>query len=286
MTSKRTILTQQMLRIMLNCSQHLQWAETAKHLTEMNKRLQYSGYNKKFRTEITKSALNAYNKLLEDDRNGTRPLYRPRAWKRSERNREKQKKKTKWYKRNDYDSVLFIQATPNSILKKECQKVIKRSGVKIKVIEKSGETLKRKLQKSDSFKSTKCRENECFVCDSDGNGKCKEQGITYEIICESCEGVYIGETARTAKLRGNEHWKQYKERKEGSVLWKHCKEVHEQQEQKFKINVKSIHHNNAMERQISEAVNIKNSIQASKILMNNKSEWNQANVPTVTICRN
>ena len=36
MQMKRTILTQQMLRVMLNCSQHLEWKETAMHLSEMN----------------------------------------------------------------------------------------------------------------------------------------------------------------------------------------------------------------------------------------------------------
>ena len=46
---KRTSLTQQVLRVMLNCSRLLPWKVTERHVTEMMKRLQFSGYNQMFR---------------------------------------------------------------------------------------------------------------------------------------------------------------------------------------------------------------------------------------------
>ena len=38
--------------------------------------LKNSGYSTKFRSEIFKSDLKGYNKILEDDKNGFKPMYR------------------------------------------------------------------------------------------------------------------------------------------------------------------------------------------------------------------
>ena len=57
---KRTILTQEVLRILLNCSRELSWETVVAHVNHMMLRLQYSGYDKKFRTEVVRSALSAY----------------------------------------------------------------------------------------------------------------------------------------------------------------------------------------------------------------------------------
>ena len=83
--SKRTILTQEVLRILLNCSRELQalycrevpWATVISHVNNMMLRLQYSGYDQKFRAEVVRSALKAYNRLVELDASGEQPLYGP-----------------------------------------------------------------------------------------------------------------------------------------------------------------------------------------------------------------
>ncbi|KAJ7360017.1 hypothetical protein OS493_019105 [Desmophyllum pertusum] len=48
---KRMILTQEVLRILLNCSTELPWKTAVDHVNHMMLRLQYSGYGWKFRTE-------------------------------------------------------------------------------------------------------------------------------------------------------------------------------------------------------------------------------------------
>ena len=156
--------------------------------------------------------------------------------------------------------------------------------MKIKVLERTGPTIKSKLQKSNPFKRDKCEDN-CLICKTNGKGLCETQGITYEIKCKSCEEIYIGETSRNAKKRGNEHLQQLKNKSENSVLWRHCKEKHEDIEQNFIMNITGIYHNNAMERQIAEAVNIKNRIQNNMNIMNNKTEWNQQHLPSLCISR-
>ena len=78
--SKRTILTQEVLRILLNCSMRLPWEIVAGHVKEMMLCMQYSGYDQRFRTEVVKSALKAYKNIRERDTRGETPMYRQRGW--------------------------------------------------------------------------------------------------------------------------------------------------------------------------------------------------------------
>ena len=57
--SKRTILTQEVLRVLLNCSTRLKWDMTMSHVNHMMLHLQYSGYDQRFRMEVVKSGRNA-----------------------------------------------------------------------------------------------------------------------------------------------------------------------------------------------------------------------------------
>ena len=80
--------------------------------------MQYSGYSTKFRYEVVKSALKAYDDGVSADESGIRPLYRPKEWKTKERANEKQRKKNNWYKTRGDDAVIFIPATPKSELQR------------------------------------------------------------------------------------------------------------------------------------------------------------------------
>ena len=53
---KRTVLTQEALRIMMNCSQSLPLERITEHLSLFSLRMQYSGYSHKFRSEVIDSA--------------------------------------------------------------------------------------------------------------------------------------------------------------------------------------------------------------------------------------
>ena len=72
------MLTQEILRILLNCSRELPWETVVSHVNHMMLRLQYSGYDQRFRTEVVRSAVKAYNHLIELDASSEQPLYRPR----------------------------------------------------------------------------------------------------------------------------------------------------------------------------------------------------------------
>ena len=52
-----------------------------------------SGYSAKYRTEILDSALLAFEKMVNDDKAGIKPLFRDREWKKEERSKNKKGKK-------------------------------------------------------------------------------------------------------------------------------------------------------------------------------------------------
>ena len=210
---KRTVLTQELLRVMLRCSPNLEWSKVTRHLNDMMKRLQFSGYGQVYRAQLLKSALSAYDSIVRKDAEGIEPMYRPREWNKESREKEKRAKKENWFKEGGAETVIFVPNTPGSELKKRYMKAIKNSDVKtVKVVEGTGRSIKNMLQRSDPTRSKECnppppvrdtKHTECPVCLS-LNSKCRKEGVTYEIRCTECNDVYVGETADNAYHRGKQ----------------------------------------------------------------------------------
>ena len=93
MAKKRTNLTQECLRRLRNTKKELGPEVQKIHLNNFMVKLKNSGYSQKFRTEILNSGLHAFEKMLEDDNSGAKPLYRSREWNKEERQASKIKKK-------------------------------------------------------------------------------------------------------------------------------------------------------------------------------------------------
>jgi hypothetical protein len=70
--------------------------------------------------------LKAYQKMVEDDQAGVKPMYRNREWNAEERQMKKSNKKSNWWNTADskiqYKTVLFVTPTPGGQLMKELQK--------------------------------------------------------------------------------------------------------------------------------------------------------------------
>ena len=124
----------------------------------------------KYRKEILDSALNRFGKMLIEDRNGTKPLFRNRNWNLNERNDLKNRKKTNWFNNNKkklenkseivYKSVLFVPPTPRGELAKQLKQreaeLNKNSIERIKIVEKSGLKMEDNLVKKDPFPDENC----------------------------------------------------------------------------------------------------------------------------------
>ena len=277
---QRNILTQEVIRILKNCSQELSWEIKAKHLEDLSLRMQFSGHNKRMRQAVINSGLSAYRKMEENQKKGITPLHRNRQWKREEREKKKRMKKETWYQKGGYESTIFIPATPQGELKKKMQRKIDQTELKIKVIEKTGNTLKRTLHKTSITEKAECNDEECPVCKtSKRKGLCRKEGVTYEIICDECRERYIGETGRTARARTKEHLNDLRMKRETSVLWRHCREKHDGKIVTFKCNVRDVYGQDATMRQIAEAVDIRRELAS----INNKMEWGNLNLPRIVV---
>ena len=120
---------------------------------EMVLRMQYSGYNKKFRYEVVDSTVKTYRARQEAELKEERLMNRFKGWRKDEREVEKSGKRNNWHKRGRDEAVIFVPATPGSQLRKGYQSEIRNQGYKIKVVEKTATTLKEVLQKSNPFNS-------------------------------------------------------------------------------------------------------------------------------------
>ena len=165
MGTKLTGSTQEALRVLLNCSRDLPWENKQTHLDQLSLRMQFSGYTKEFRFHVMSSAVKAHNTLMQKELNGDRPVYRSsQDWNKFERRQQKEQKKNDWYKKGGCDSVMFIPATPGSALKKSYDQIVRDEYLKIRVVEKSGISLRQKLQRSNPFKPRTCSRSDCFIC--------------------------------------------------------------------------------------------------------------------------
>ena len=283
--TKRTILTQEVLRILLNSSKYLPWESICSKVNIFMQKMQYSGYSQAVRFNVVNSALHAIEVIEKKEESGVRPRNRPKEWKRMEREEEKRQKRCNWYRKSGFDSVLFVPSTPEGKLKTMYQKEIVQSGFRIKVVETTGATLKRQLQTSNPFKKKQCGRLQCFVCTSGGSGDCNTEGITYKIECKgncSTKNIYNCESSEngfTCRLKHITDLAAHNE--SNSPLWRHCKEVRGGEMQRFRMSITGNFRNDPMLRQISEAIQIEST--PPELLMNTRSEWNMTRVPRAIV---
>ena len=94
--------------------------------------------------------------------------------------------------------------------------------------------------------------------------------------------VYEGESSRSARLRGIEHFKQLEGKKNESVLYKHKLMEHPNEEVEFKMEITGIF-KDALSRQADEAVRIQS--RKPSQLMNSKSEFNHPPIARIMVQR-
>ena len=149
---KRTTLTQELIRRLLNCSKELDCETRRKHLNRFMQLLKNSGYSEVFRAEILRAGLQGYNKIVAADKEGLRPMYRQKDWRKSARWLDKKRKKKSWLG-PFWKSCIFVPPTPGSELKKRMQqkeeetRVGGREGWPIKIIETAGRTLEQTFKR-------------------------------------------------------------------------------------------------------------------------------------------
>ncbi len=145
---KKNVMINEVMRILRNCNSFLEWEETARHISYFMKRLQFSGYDKKFKYEVVKKALKRHEDKC--------------TVKQGDNNEGKRVKKKRWHE--ETGTVMFVQTTKDGELKKEIERCAEKNKVKLKVVEKVTHNIRRELQRSNPFKKENCGKESCMVC--------------------------------------------------------------------------------------------------------------------------
>ena len=94
---KMAELVEDGLQRLRNYSQGLEWEKKRLVMASYAMKLKRSGYPLTIRHQVIKTVCLKYDKMCEDERNGVRPIHRPRNWKSKERRLEKERKLTRWH---------------------------------------------------------------------------------------------------------------------------------------------------------------------------------------------
>ena len=296
---KRTILTQECMRVLRNTKIELGIETRNKHLNAFMLKMKNSGYPVKYRKEILNSALKGFEKMVKDNENGTKPLFRDRNWNKEERNKEKRNKKTNWYKQDknkDYKTVLFVPITKGGALLKELkireEELNKNNKERIKIVEGGGRKVSQFLINKNPFQIEKCKERRCLVCKSETeeNPKylCSTNNAGYRLICKTCKErnrtkIYEGETSRSARSRSKEHLSGLINKNTNNVLYKHKQIDHSNEEMEIIMEITNTF-KDPLTRQANEGVRINKREKTE--LLNSKTEFNHPKIPRITIEKN
>ena len=272
-SARRTTLVQEGLRRMLNTSRDFEPAVWSEIMEDFVVKMYRSGYNRRFRSQVVHGSLAAYQCRLRQADEGSRPLFRPREYRREEREEAKLLKEGSWFKKGseqEAKAVIFVTATPASELARSITRRLREAKVPVRVAEKSGPKISQLLVKTDPFHQDVCDRANCLVCttrdpSAKGRSNCHKEGVTYSLECqqEGCGGIYIGESATTAFVRGSEHSYQYGLHKRGleggrkSVCGRHVVEKHQGDHSvSFSMSVLSHYLGETHQRQVDESTRI------------------------------
>ena len=208
-------------------------------------------------------------------------------------------KRAAWFR--PADAVLFLPATPDSLLADKTREVVnqegKRLGLNVKVVERAGISLKQQLVKTDLGMGDPCPQGDCVIClTNPGEGGSlhhHRSGCLYEGACMICPeergedftAVYFGESGDSGYVRAGMHRTSIVRKDTGNAFAKHLAEEHPERQgdvAAFKFTVLKTFRK-SLYRQVAEAVKIYGS--QATIVLNSKAEWHQPSIDRVVVTR-
>ena len=172
-------------------------------------------------------------------------------------------------------------------------------GFRIKVVERTGTTLKNSFPLTKLWSGEKCGRKDCVTCMQEGEDipPCTQRSLVYENICLKCnptamkkgelkdqngQSVYVGETSRSIHERAREHWDSFKSKDPKSHILKHHL-IHNRADGEPEFLMKIVKfHRTALSRQVAEAVRIKRRGQ----VLNSRTEYNRCSIQRLTLEQN
>ena len=237
----------------------LPWPEVKKVMSEYSNALRCSGYSSTFRAEVIAAALKGFRRQCQAADSGTGPpLFRPRSYERETRRNKKLRSKESWY-RPHHDIVGFVPPSPGGELLAGLQKIVKEEGnkigMKIKLVEQSGVSVKTLLTRPDL---SGCLHPECDIAENGASHS--RRGANYTGECTVCGNQYRGETGSGAHTRISSHKADIRTNNDTNSMAAHLTNEHPEHTRdplaiRFSVNKTGP---KCLERQVREAVQLAN----------------------------
>ena len=236
--------------------------------------MQFSEYPRKIRQEVVMKATKRFRKKSHDAIRNLDERIRI--------NESKTRSKHMWYsKKGEYESVMFVEATPESELMYRIRKVVRDLKLKIKVVERAGVTIKGLLQRSNPFGIPDCQREECLLCAQGSGTDCRVRGCVYQYSCDECDRKYRGQTGRSIYERNREHIEAWKKKDDECPLQRHANLYHGGGHFVAELQVLAECYGKPSRRLITESVYIDEL--DDTMTMNGKSEWSYVKLAKVHV---
>ena len=283
--TKRSTLTQEGVRRMLNTSTNTPISVRNQILQEWDWKMNLSGYSKSFRGNVISSSIQIYQQKLLTAQQGGQPVHRPSGWEAAQRDMNKHINTHTWYhgkSKAQNQAPLIIDSTATGKLESDIKSILseasRKSNINIKLVVRGGRKISKNAP-SDPFASRLCSRDSCKVCTSvDSKGGCKQASIGYTLSCDPCaqeniEATYQGESSKSAYERGMQHSQGLLKKAEDNPIWKHS-QLHHGSDNKIGFNMQVTgRFSKPMIRQENEAIRIRESQAVHE--MNSRSEYHQ-----------
>ena len=260
-----------MVRRLLNTKEELPSTYREEIVEKYGRKLFSSGYSRIQTKEILINGIKGYrNKVKRRKLNGRNRIHFTAEESRNGRVKKKMIGRTLWYKnrRNRKDgngtdgrkcsprdqregdeelntrAVLFLDQTPHGELSRRVKELLHRlepsMGFKLRVVERTGRSIKSLLSQSSCSNGSKCGRSTCITCNQDCEDvpACTRTSIVYENVCIECNpgatskgeikevksgapSLYVGETSMSIEERAQEHWGAARRKEEKSQMQKH-----------------------------------------------------------------
>ena len=168
-SKKRSILLEEGIRRLRNCSPELDWSIKAYFLNRFSSDMRYSGHSQDFRRTILKRIVARYLTEVSNHLEEKTRMYRSREEriKMKEESRISSLKDT-WFRTGGYTSTLTVPATPNGLLAEQVRRNLEMgrqpAQTRTKVLEDGGRSVRGGLVRSDQFPREKCDRKDCQLC--------------------------------------------------------------------------------------------------------------------------
>jgi hypothetical protein len=285
--TKRITLVQRGVTMLRNTRREIHPQLRIPLMEQLAETMMISGYPEDYRRGVLESAVACYQRQVAASDRGEVPLYRPRDWQAHARRRKKQLAKMAWFR--PADTVLRVPCTPGAALVTLVRQVVEeeagRLGMKVKVLEGAGVSLRRSVVTGDLGAGQPCPQGDCPLCLSgDGQGGLRHHrsGAVYRgdcLICGDLVARYWGESGDSGYCRTLQHVAAIERRDEKNAFSKHLAIHHQEREGEvgaFRFTLEEIH-SQPLSRLCSESVHIHQD--TCEVAMNSKAEWHQPVVP-------